>query len=375
MTTHEHETRGGTSASNAPYDAICAGRHIAQRGLPDLPSGDAQFGQGVHDVLATGDESEADARQLNIAESCKEIESKLVAQVFGPDASKCKVFTEERFWCRVEDKFLHSAKPDRVYRYGPKALIVEFKALAGDRPESPENLQIRHQVVLAARGLMCTEVFAALVQPLITHTPTVTRYDEKAIAQAEQDMRALVVTSNDPASKRTASALACKFCKARSMCPEYAIWNQQLLPAPVNVFGLPVSQWTSEQAAMFLEGASQAQKWIDECRQAMKERLQTNPDAIPGWTLEPGDVRKPVNNPQELFTRFGALASASGIGTQVATEMFLKSVGVTKKKFEAQVRAVTKLKGKGLNAQMEKLLEGITDNKQSEPSLARRKDK
>lgn len=374
--THDEEVKHGTSASSAEADSRCPGRFLAQRGLPDLPSEDAAFGTGVHETLATGDESDANAKQLNIAESCKDIEAKLVAQVFGPDASKCRVFVEERFWCNVDGKFLHSAKPDKAYRFGPKALILEYKALAGQRPDAPSNKQVMDQCVLVARSLLCTEVYAALVQPLITHDPTIVKYDYKALTQAEQEMRARVVASNNLNAKRVAGPEQCKFCKAKPSCKEYAVWNKSLLPAPVNVFDVPVSQWTPEQCATFCNGMGQAEKWLSECKAAMRSLLEANPDAIPGWQLEPGQVRHPIVNPQELFNRFltmGRECNPDEVGDGIDPRlmaMFMQCVTITKEKFEAQVRAATKLKGKALNKAMQDLLKGVTEDKQNAPSLA-----
>lgn len=390
MTTPQDERRSATSASNAAPDALCAGRHQAQLGIPDVATDDAAFGQAIHNALATDDISNLDTQQLSIYESCVEIRDKLVAQVFGPDASKVKVFKEQRFWCKVEGKWEHSAKPDFIARHGPKALVVEFKTLPGETPESPENQQLRDQGVLSARSLLFDEVFAAVAQPLVTHSPTIVRYDSASILKAEQEMWKRVAASNAPDAKRTAGEVQCKFCRAKLQCDAYALWSKSMLPAPVSIFDVPVAQWTPEQRATFCERESVARKWLDECKDEMKVLLKADANAIPGWDLVPGDTRRTITNPQELFERFRNVARTAAkhiiAGTahhntdteeakveELILKRFMSCVGITKQKLETQVRAVTKLTGKGLTAEMGRLLEGITEEKQNEPSIGRKK--
>lgn len=366
-----NERRNATSASNAQADSLCPGRFKAQQGLPDIINEDAVFGQQIHAALAKGtagslDPQGLDTDQLSIYESCKEIEEKLVREAFGTDYDKVKIFREERLWGKIPPDMLeHSACPDVVYRYGPKGLVIEYKCLPGDIPDSPANLQLRDQVVLAAGAYTLSDIATAIVQPLVTHNPQVCVYEPDDIKKAEAEMQERVRKSHQPNAPRIAGEVQCKFCKAKSICKEYAVWTKSLLPPAVNIFDVPVNQWTPEQCARFCEGLPVATKWLEDCKKAMKDRLRANPAAIPGWNLEPGDTRRPVTDPQELYNRFFAQG-----GT---IEMFLKCVDVTKKDLEAQVRLVTKAKGKGLKAIMDKLLEGVTTDKQNEPSLTKTK--
>lgn len=364
------ERRNATSASQAPYDALCQGRHQAQIGLPDIPSSDATFGEDIHEAVATGEEEGLNAPQLSITDSCREIEQKLVAQVFGADAEKCKVFREERFWCQIpvaadSDKtYEHSGKPDVVYRLGPIALDIEFKALVGNQQNAAEHMQMRDQVVLVARGLLCTEVYAAMVQPLVTHSPDLVRYEAVHIAQAEQEMFERVRRSNAPNAPRTAGEVQCKFCKARSTCKEYAMWASTKLPIQVSIFDTPVAEWTPEQCMVFLDRLPTAHKWLTECKEQMKARLKANPEAIPGWYLEPGAVRSKVSDMEALHSRF---LEAGGRTTE-----FMKCITLVKKEFEMELRKATKLKGKAFAKAVEDMLRGITTEKQSEPSISRK---
>ena len=48
-------------------------------------------------------------------------------------------------------------------------------------------------------------------------------------------------------------------------------------------------------------------------------------------------------------------------------------VDIGKKDLEAVVRSVSQLKGKGLKAKIDELLEGIVESKQTAPSIERKK--
>lgn len=365
------ERRGGTSASSALPDSLCPGRHLACRNLPDNTSDDAAFGTTVHAALAKGSDEGLTVEQQDIYESCQLIESKLVDQCFGPDKAKAKVFTEQRFWVKVrgdsEGKvhFEHSGKPDKVYRYEGRGLIVEFKTLAGEQQESAEHLQVRDLVCLTAGNLILTEVLAVVIQPLVTHDPTPVLYDKESIKQAEEEMFARVRASNNPTSLRVAGEVQCRYCKFKPQCPEYAAWSVSLLPATVSLPDSPVAVWTPEQMALFCDRKGAVQKWMDDCEQAIKDALEGNPDAVPGYCLKPGTIKESVSNPQELFNRF----TAEG-GT---LEQFMSCIAVTKGKLETAVRDVTKAKGKSLASKVDKLLEGLTTSKQNAASIAKKK--
>lgn len=360
-----NERRGATSASAAPYDALCPGRHNAQRGLSEPESGDASFGNAIHAALATDDPSSLNGPQLNIYESAVEIREKIISDVFGPDAAKVVRFKEQRYWCMVQRKWEHSAKPDLICRHGAVGLIIEYKTLPGDVADSPQNLQLRDQVVLSARSLILSEVFVAIVQPLVSHNPDLCRYDAAAITLAETEMFARVEASNHPDALRKAGEVQCRFCLARHTCPEHRA--MVALAAPTEplaaLAAINVTDWTPMQRTAFCERKAVALKWIDECSKQLKALLEADPAAIPGWALSPGSIKRPVRDVAELHDRFLAAG-----GT---TKHFLSCLDLGKGDFEKAVREITKLKGKALAGKINDLLDGLTYEKQDAPSLSR----
>ena len=361
------ERRGATSASSAQADYLCEGRHQAQRSIPEPPtSSDAGFGIAIHEALATGDASKLTTEQLSVYESCAAIREKLISDTFGPDASKAVRFIEQRYWCMVGNQWEHSAKPDLVVRSGSDALIIEYKCLPGAVEDSPSNLQLRDQAILVSGSLVLTKVTVAIIQPLVTHSPTLCQYDASTLKQAAQEMFARVIKSNTPNAKRTAGDAQCKFCLARHTCPERAAFVAASVPSVAAYFAtVPVKEWTPEQRSAFCERVGIITKWIDECKAEMKALLTKDPESIPGFELEPGSVRSKVVNPDILHQRFLSIG-----GT---TDQFMLCVDIGKKDLEAVVRSVSQLKGKGLKAKIDELLEGIVESKQTAPSIERKK--
>jgi hypothetical protein len=127
-----------------------------------------------------------------------------------------------------------------------------------------------------------------------------------------------------------------------------------------------VESWTPEQRAAFCNALPLAVKWLEECKKRMVALLEAEPTAVPGWTLEPGSIKHPVRDIEELHNRFVASGGA--------TAEFLKCCNIAKGDFEKAVREATKLKGKALNTKIGELLLGLTEAKQDRPSLARAQD-
>lgn len=367
------ERRGCTSASNALSDSLCEGRHQAQKGIPQPPeTEDARFGKMVHEALATGDTSKLDGSQLSIYDQSVEIRTKVIEDFFGPDALKAKRFIEQRLWCVVKapeskQSYEHSGQPDLVVRFGPKALVLEYKTLPGDVPEGPANLQLRDQVVLASGAYMVKSIGAAVIQPLVTHSPSVVMYDEASIKRSEAEMFARVIKSNSPNAKRTAGPTQCQFCLARHTCKEYMQMVSKSVPTTTmsELSLVSVKDWTPEQRATFCERYPVAAKWIEECRQQIKTLIKESPDAVPGFKLEEGNKVRTVTNLNELHGRFLAAGGA--------TKDFLSCMKLGMGNFETALRAATKLKGKALNAKVEELLTGIVEFKQNDSSITREK--
>jgi len=258
--------------------------------------------------------------------------------------------------------------------------VVEYKCLPGDVASSPTNKQLRDQAVLISGNLLVHEVYTAVNQPLVSHTPDLCLYNKEALKQAEQEMFVRVRNSNNPDATRTAGEKQCQFCLARSDCAEYQQFAQSLIPAPATMFGVPVKDWTDEQRAKFMDGKRVAQRWLDESYSELKVLIGEFPGCVPGYKMGVGDEVKTVKDPQELFRRFVEVGrdfatneNAEMHADHVLLPFFMQCVKVGKGDFEALVRKVTGFKGKKLKACTDAMMDGIVDVSRKEGSIEKDK--
>jgi hypothetical protein len=366
------ESRGtSTSASSAQADSLCAGRHLAQQRFPEeQSSSDSIYGTRVHDALASQKDDMLNPDQQSTYEACNAIVQKILPQFFGQDIKDALAIPtrEKRFWLTWADGLKHSGQLDAIYKRATKALIVEFKTLNGEIAESSRNMQLRDQAVLLDFNVpLLSEVGVVVVQPLVTHSPEICVYKREDLLRARNELYARVNASNNPTSPRKAGEIQCKFCRARSGCPEYNAWAGREVAATPETESLiekPVFQWSPAERTVFLDRAGVIEKWIDNCKMELKKMLKADPEAVPGYELKPGATKGTIINPQAVFDNFSKVG-----GT---LDQFMKCVSVTKSALEVEVRTVTKAKGKKLEDAVDAIIGENVQKKQNEPSIVKK---
>lgn len=364
MQQNKTERGDWTSASSAESDSRCAGRHLAQKGIPDVTSSDAAFGNAIHLALATGKAEGLTAQQEDIYESFLAIEKKLLVQFFGPEVEgkTPNPVCEKRYWAKWPDGLEHSAQLDRVHRIKGKVLIIECKSLVGEIPESPKNMQLRDQAALFDIGnAMITEIGVAVIQPLATHSPELCIYNREHLMRAREEMYKRVAASNQPDAPRTAGAIQCKFCKAKSKCSEYQQWAGSQVPVAKSLVDVPVASWNPDQRKQFCDSFDVAQKWLNGCWEEMEKLAKADPNAIPGYAMKPNSPRAKIVNLQSVFDR------ASKHGVPLAG--FLSQASISKDALTELTRTASKLKGKALTAAVTEIVGGDTVASEVKDSL------
>lgn len=376
--------KGQTSASNAAADMACQGRFLAQRGLADVKGEWAESGTAVHRALATGDTSKLSLAENETYEACRSIASRLVADYFGAKVTPA-IFVERRFWTRFKVKFQtsdgekigelgHSGQVDVAFRAGTKALVLDYKSLNQEAPESPKNLQLRDLAVLVRGNLLpISEIAVAIVQPPVTHSPEVCLYSTEDLVRAEAEMQARIVRSNDPKSPRVAGTLQCTYCLAKTNCAAYSAWAGAMLPTQNIIEGIRVqetfltamTEWTPEQRAHVASILAPAGKVLEQMKEFLKDGLAQDPEFVPGWQLRDGNKIETITNPQECFQRFMAAGGAD--------YQFMQAVKVGKTRLKEKLAEVTGKKGKALDDVLRQLLDGITESSQNAPVLVHKK--
>lgn len=359
------DERGGwTSASNAEADGLCAGRHQAQRGLSEVASDDATSGNRIHALLAS--EIPADGLtddEVDCADKCRQIEEKLLAEVY-PRTLNIPCHRERRLWTEV-DGFKHSGKPDALYISNRVGLLVDYKTGRNEVAEASSNLQLRDLAVMAAETHGLESVIVAVIQPWVTMNPDVCEYSQTDLVIARSQMESRIISSNAPNATRTPSEAACKYCKAKAICPEA---RELALTPPMSAMPEGITPeaiaatLTADTLAKFLDRASFAEKVIDACRDEAKRRIAEG-ESIPGYKLKDGAIRENITDAQECWRR----VCSRGVNV----DQFMATVTIAKGKLKDLVKSATRLKGKDLETDLSIILDGITEQKQSEPSLVK----
>ena len=371
------ERRGSTSASNAAADQLCPARHKAQQGFARIESDDSKIGNRVHRALATGKMDGLEFSEKEVVERCLEIERRKLVEFFGDEAGKAQAFREDpdnpdrsRLWAQLQHNgtlLEHSCRCDVVYRLGDRGLILEYKALAGDVPESPRNLQLRDQQCLVRANLLITgDIGVCVIQPLVESDPQICVYTSADSKRASDQMFGRIIASNDPKAPRAAGELQCKFCLAKPRCMEYQQWAGTLVPSMLTVLEVPMAEWTVEQRVAAANALGPALELLERIKEFIKSGLELDGKFCPGWKLQQGNNVETITDPQAVFDRFVKLG-----GT---VEQFLRAIKVGKEKLREQLSALTGAKGKALDKAMKTLTDGLVEGKRNRPSLKKEGD-
>ena len=362
------ERRGLPSASALGRLAACPGSLAAEQAAPaeETSSPEADSGTAIHAVLA----GETPARPLTeeetrIAEACDRLLQETACGTYGPLEHADTLVREERLWLRAPDKTpLLSGKPDLVAIYGMRALIVDFKTGRAEVTNAASNLQLRALVTLVAANHIIREATVVIIQPFSETGTTAARYEDDDIAAAREHVLQILSDAANPWAPRVPSPEACKYCRAKALCPEareLAVTPPIPVPDYIQATELAAAL-TDAKLGAFLDHAAFAERVIDACRDEAKRRI-TAGQAVPGWALKPGRASETITDPQTVYDRFTFLG---GNG-----EQFLECVTVGKTKLKDMVRALTTARGKALDAHLEAMLAGCTETKTSAPILTR----
>lgn len=358
-----------TSASNATADELCQGRHQAQLSIPEPPeSEDAKFGTAIHKVLAGETGVALTTEQESIVDSMQGIDLKVLTTFYPNVAGKVDPpMRERRLWIEWADKLKHSGQIDVAHIIGYRGLIGEYKSLPGDVPTSPSNLQLRDQAVLLATNVPgLKEIGVYVNQPLVTHSPEICIYQVADLDRARDDLYRRVFQSNQRNAPRTAGEVQCKYCRAKPVCKEYQKFASSIVLAGENTVlsGVSVVDWTPAMRTMFMDRVSLAEKWLDECKEQLREMLTKDPNSVPGYTLKEGRNNPTIINPGAVFANFQAQG-----GTQ---EQFMQAVTIGKGKLAEALKEVTKLKGNKLESAVDVIIGKNVTVTKNRPSIIKK---
>ncbi len=364
------DRQGLPSASNIHRLAACPGSHRMCAGLPNTPTVESEFGTRVHAYLAGkvyADPLGMSPEELEIAESCQEIEARVVAewkarnQIPEGDGPAIQIVRDsERWWLELGGEKACSGVTDVAYLWGRHALILDYKALPGVHGEAVENLQLRCLAVLAMEKfgwLVSADV--AIIQPLKTHTPMVCHYDVDGLIHAQKELHSILEAVNAPNAPLHAGD-HCKYCRAASICPEVRKEVETLSALTIHENGLTVPD---EDMARLLGKCGTASKMIASIKAECFRRAEADPE---GWRSMGFEIREGVGKRTvENVSTVGERLNAAGASWQdISAEC-----SITIKFVETLARKATGLKGMALKKAADAILEGCCAVKKAKPSL------
>jgi len=348
------ERKGRISGSKIKSYRDCAGMFNLEKQVPERPAGPAaEMGTRIHKALETGDLSTLAPEEREIAESClQEYEEILeVINLGDPD----EVIKEARFW--YDDLYSGAIDLINLYDGGATALMVDWKTGRIPQSQAAENLQLRAYGVLIKRNLpKVNKVFVAIVQPVATRY-TIAEYDEADLAHAEAEVVAICEAAYKPDAPRTPSPDACKYCAAKSVCPEARGVATALAERKIDVPAM-----TNEQIGDFLEKADIVESLIESVRAEAKARLIAGQEVV-GRTLQKGRTTRSV-------TAFEAWNRLSKNASMDLTQ-FLDTCKVSIPSLEKALSKSLDCNAKEAKTILDEKLADVIETKTSEPIMVR----
>jgi hypothetical protein len=194
---------------------------------------------------------------------------------------------EERLWLRKGIRPLLSGKPDEVLRQGARVAVLDHK-YGSYRVEDPEqNMQLAIYALLVSRGdEAIEEVTCQILAPYWDFEPVV--YGREELDRLYKSVLVVVASLDDPGDPFPGNH--CHFCPARLVCA--AAKDAAKGATLTKVTQLPLGAGAAE----LLDQIKRAQALFKEIESYYKRLLEETPGAIPGWMLEPGDVRRSIED-------------------------------------------------------------------------------
>jgi hypothetical protein len=349
------ERNGKPSASGMSRLSDCAGSWNLEKTLPEQePNQYMQLGTDVHAVLAgTKEFDELTENGQEIATRCLSDFSTLIAQLdLGERTAEV---LEQRFW--YNDAY--SGAIDRIDFFSDEvAVVTDYKTGRTAQGRASENQQLKAYAVLVKHHYpQLKTIYVAIIQPLAGGT-TIAEYNEQELESATTEILSILSASLNPNAPRTPSPDACKWCRAKSICPEVQATHKELEV----ISGAVVNRLTNDELVAFDNKAEVVEAFIDEIRKEIKLRLMSG-QQITGRKLGKGRTTRSVSSDQ------AAVVSALSSILSPADVMACAKISLTG--LEKAVAKAKGIKSKEAKQAVEDSLGWLIETKEGEPTLIR----
>lgn len=347
---------GKISGSGMAGYAACPGKFQLESTMPaGETSPAAEMGTRIHEYIATG-KGDLTGSELEIAELCIAYQKEAVDTINAGDVTS--VTLEERYWFHD----LYSGQIDRIDHIGDEiAIVTDYKTGRIAQSNASENLQLRAYAVLVKEAFpKLKKIYVCIIQPM-AGPPTIAEYDENALLESRTQMMAICSRAYAANPPRIPSPDACKYCRAKSVCPEAGGKVRTLAKNSVE----SILALSNDQLAEYNDAADVAESVIEAIRAETRKRLYQG-EKIRGWDLKSPRRTRSIENADD------ALAKMLHSGVLDAEE-FAKCCKVSVSSLEKAVTRNLKLKAKEGKDKLAELLGDVLVEKQSEPVMSRAK--
>lgn len=361
-------------ASNIHRDRNCSGAAAACEGVPE-PVAQVWTGEGtiVHDLLKHPEKaSEAEDHLVEIADQMQGCADWIVDKIFpeqeGYERLELIRDREEPFFVEYEGRKIISGHPDFIQIgviLGKRvALILDFKSgyLEVPAPEMNDQLRAYAVMVWQDESLAVEEVYVSIV-PRFGKSPVPVHYTADELPLALLDLADVDAASRDKKAVRTPSVGACRYCRARatSKCPETLNIDPRLITMNSLIDLSP------EKKGELLDLAEIATGNIKKLKERLKEEIASDPNAVEGWHMVPGDVRGSIPNVDACYQI---------VSDFMTMEEWQSCLKIAQKPLKDAIKdflgATENIKGKAAAQRIKEILAPVTVLKQGEDRLEKK---
>lgn len=296
--------RALTSASVIHRRALCPGSERLETGLPEDDSAQAREGTLLHEYDANPQLDRAVLRpnQRDLLATLSALDEFVFDRVKEQfTISDDELFDENREQELMALSDTEDATPghcDRWRYYPNRKLLVIIDKKTGYKETTPAaaNYQLRTYAIGGYAKWIAEHVVVAITQPRLPYEQRVTMaaYTIEDIQAAKFELMAIRKASRAPDAPLHASELACRYCKAKLICPAFqASITNGLAPALIEDGGTKerrlselsqrITQCTDEQLSAVLVAIQFADFIKEQARSEARVRLMHG--GMPGWKL------------------------------------------------------------------------------------------
>jgi hypothetical protein len=370
------ERHGVPSASYMRRIANCPPSFKLGQLYPDPGSNDASTGDKIHAALERwgehGSEDGLSIEDIQTAEMCIDQRNELLDNWIG-DEQNYQVYKETRLVMtplgKVFDdspdlkvKVVFSGKADYVAVFGEGALVVDYKTLHGEHDHAAVNDQLRALAVLVSLRHGVSQVRVAIVQPW-KGKPTVADFNKVALIDARNWLVDRLHRERQSTPDQANPGDWCKFCPARVNCPAFT--GPALATAETAIMQISSMDDETARKALFARAAElpdrelaaryKGLKWLGWYINAVEGNVRMR--AKVGGEFAANYFRIVEGKPKETIADVSVVWShLEKLG--VSAEDFTRECKTTKKAVNALVRKATSMKGKALEGEVKRCLEG-----------------